>query len=85
MKKMSMAMPMDEATHVEELAKQMMTLMCESEADLSGCARAALYVMCAAWATSEYTTADIEDQLRGAIKNLIEKNREAIDELETVN
>jgi hypothetical protein len=85
MKMMSMAMPMGETTHAEDLAKQMMKLMCESEADYKECARAALYVMCAAYATSEHNTADIEDQLRGVIKNLIEKNREAIAELETVN
>jgi hypothetical protein len=64
---------------------QIITLLSESEADYSEGAHAALYAMCAVFATSGDDTADIVETLSKEISTLVDANREEMAKMETVN
>jgi hypothetical protein len=83
--KIPMGMPEDETPRTRELARQMMELLCESEGDGPELAHAALYVMCAMFATSGVDTADLVEHLSEEIRELIDGNREQIAKINTVN
>jgi hypothetical protein len=82
---MMVSMPRGATTRTRELVRQMMKLLDESEADYCECAHAVMYVMCALFATSGDSTADIVDQLDGVISTLVDANREASTETGAVN